>query len=119
MLSCSFRAKNDLLDPIQVRFPSFLVFSRMHEVAPHFGPSATYTRIPGQSPDYYSSPDNRRRACGHGIMKYRRGAWSTKKTGESNQKGKQTISPEATGAGTTALFIIESPMHQKVPNMRL
>ncbi|PKI52410.1 hypothetical protein CRG98_027191 [Punica granatum] len=32
MLSRSFRARNDLLGPIQVRFPSFLVFSYLHEV---------------------------------------------------------------------------------------
>ncbi|PKI36103.1 hypothetical protein CRG98_043505 [Punica granatum] len=81
--------------------------------APHFGPPAPYTRIPGQSPDYYSSLDNRRLACGHGTMKYRRGAWSTKKTGENNKKGKQTTSPEAIGVGTAALFITESPKHRK------
>ncbi|PKI60833.1 hypothetical protein CRG98_018764 [Punica granatum] len=32
MLSGSFRARNDLLDPIQVRFPSFIVFSHVHEI---------------------------------------------------------------------------------------
>ncbi|PKI68232.1 hypothetical protein CRG98_011368 [Punica granatum] len=33
MLSRSFRAKNGLLGPIQVRFPSFLVFSYVHEAS--------------------------------------------------------------------------------------
>ncbi|PKI74805.1 hypothetical protein CRG98_004823 [Punica granatum] len=36
--------------------------------APHFCPPAPYTIIPSQSPDYYSSPNNRRRTCGHGAM---------------------------------------------------
>ncbi|PKI72090.1 hypothetical protein CRG98_007477 [Punica granatum] len=31
MLSCSFRTRNDLFDQIQVRFPSFIVFSHVRE----------------------------------------------------------------------------------------
>ncbi|OWM80567.1 hypothetical protein CDL15_Pgr016480 [Punica granatum] len=111
--------------------------------APHFGPPASYTRIFDQGPGYYSSPEDQRRTCGHGIMKYGKETWSTEKTGESNQKGKQATNLRATGAGTVALFmesnqkgkqatnlratgagtaaifITESPKHRKVPNMGL
>ncbi|PKI79463.1 hypothetical protein CRG98_000154 [Punica granatum] len=40
--------------------------------APHFGPPASYTRIPDQNPGYYSLLDNRRRTCGHGDMNDKR-----------------------------------------------
>ncbi|OWM74038.1 hypothetical protein CDL15_Pgr021983 [Punica granatum] len=87
--------------------------------APHFGPPASYTRIFDQGPGYYSSPDDQRRTCGHGIMKYGRETWSTEKTGESNQKGKQATNLRATGAGTVTLFIAGSPERQTISNMGL
>ncbi|PKI49901.1 hypothetical protein CRG98_029685 [Punica granatum] len=38
--------------------------------APHFGPPASYTRIPDQSPGYYSSPDDQWRTCAqYGTLK--------------------------------------------------
>ncbi|OWM76455.1 hypothetical protein CDL15_Pgr016730 [Punica granatum] len=87
--------------------------------APHFGPPASYTRIPDQSPGYYSSPDDQWRTCEHRDMNYKRKAGCTKKAEESRQKNRQTRNPENSGAGTVALFIIESLKHRKVPNMGL
>ncbi|OWM73828.1 hypothetical protein CDL15_Pgr018888 [Punica granatum] len=54
--------------------------------APHFGPPASYTRIPDQNSSYYSSPDNQRRTCGHGDMNYRRKAGCTRKAEESRRE---------------------------------
>ncbi|OWM63178.1 hypothetical protein CDL15_Pgr009403 [Punica granatum] len=73
---------------------------------PHFGPPASYMRIPDQSPGYYSSPDDQRRTCGHRDMNYRRKAGCTKKAEESRQKNRQTRNPKNSGAGNVALFII-------------
>ncbi|PKI56239.1 hypothetical protein CRG98_023370 [Punica granatum] len=83
--------------------------------APHFGPPASYMRIPDQSPGYYSSPGNQRRTCGHGVMNNRRRDGSIRKAEESSRKGKQATNLRATGAGTTVLFITESSKHQKAP----
>ncbi|OWM78292.1 hypothetical protein CDL15_Pgr028285 [Punica granatum] len=55
----------------------------------------------------------------HRAVSDGRETWSNEKTGKSNQKGKQTTNLEATGAGTAALFIIESPKHREVSNMGL
>ncbi|OWM91131.1 hypothetical protein CDL15_Pgr010161 [Punica granatum] len=87
--------------------------------APHFGPPASYMRIPDQGPGYYSSPGNRRRTCGHRVMNDRGRAGSIGKAEESNRKNLQAKNPENSGAGTVALFITESLKHRKVPNMGL
>ncbi|PKI48953.1 hypothetical protein CRG98_030651 [Punica granatum] len=84
--------------------------------APHFGPPASYTRIPHQSSGYYSSPGNQRRTRGHGDTNNRRRAGSIRKAEESNRKSLQAKSPENSGAGTTALFIIGSLKHRKGPS---
>ncbi|OWM76797.1 hypothetical protein CDL15_Pgr021189 [Punica granatum] len=82
--------------------------------APHFGPPVSYTRIPDQSPGYYSSPGNRRRTCGHGDTNNRRRAGSIRKAEESSRKNLQAKNPENSGVGTVALFITESLKHRKV-----
>ncbi|PKI50773.1 hypothetical protein CRG98_028837 [Punica granatum] len=82
--------------------------------APHFGPLASYTRIPDQSPGYYSSPGNRRRTCGHGDTNNRRRAGSIRKAEESSRKNLQTKNPENSGVGIVALFITESLKHRKM-----
>ncbi|PKI52246.1 hypothetical protein CRG98_027363 [Punica granatum] len=46
-------------------------------------------------------------------MGYRREAKSPLKAQKGSQKGKETTSPEATVAGTVALFITESPKYRK------
>ncbi|OWM84264.1 hypothetical protein CDL15_Pgr011649 [Punica granatum] len=87
--------------------------------APHFGPPASYMRIPDQSPGYYSSPGNQRRTCGHGVMNNRRRDGSIRKVEESSRKNLRAKNPEKSGAGTAALFITESLKHRKVPNVGL
>ncbi|OWM89114.1 hypothetical protein CDL15_Pgr026277 [Punica granatum] len=79
--------------------------------APHFGPPVSYTRIPDQSPGYYSSPGHRRRTCGHGDTNNRRRAGSIRKAEESNRKNLQAKNPENSGVGTVALLITESLKH--------
>ncbi|OWM71809.1 hypothetical protein CDL15_Pgr020686 [Punica granatum] len=88
-------------------------------LAPHFGPPASYTRIPDQRPSYYSSPSNQRRTCGHRVMNDGRKAGSIRKAEESSQKNLQAKNPENSGAGTMALFITVSLKHRKVPNVGL
>ncbi|OWM70451.1 hypothetical protein CDL15_Pgr011927 [Punica granatum] len=46
--------------------------------------------------------------CGHRIMNNKRTAGSTRRAREGNLKSKQTTGPEATIAGTVALFITEA-----------
>ncbi|OWM89016.1 hypothetical protein CDL15_Pgr016400 [Punica granatum] len=87
--------------------------------APHFGSSASYTRIPDQSSGCYSSPGNQRQIGEHGVMNNERRAWSLRKAKESHRKNLQAKDPENSGAGTAALFITESLKHRKVPNMGL
>ncbi|PKI61730.1 hypothetical protein CRG98_017874 [Punica granatum] len=81
--------------------------------APHFGPPASHTRTPDQSPGYYSSPSNRRRTRGHEDTNNRRRAGSIRKAEESSRKSLQAKSPENNGVGTVALFITESLKHRK------
>ncbi|OWM84361.1 hypothetical protein CDL15_Pgr021930 [Punica granatum] len=73
----------------------------------------------GGDPGYYSSPGNQRQTCGHRVINHRRRVGSIRKAEESSRKNLQTKNPENDGAGTVALFITESPKHQKVPNMGL
>ncbi|PKI61984.1 hypothetical protein CRG98_017616 [Punica granatum] len=90
--------------------------SCQHPILAHRLPN---TRIPNQSPGYYSSLGNRRRTCGHRVMNDRRRAGSIRKAKESSQKNLQAKNPENSGAGTVALFITESLKHRKVPNLGL
>ncbi|OWM76791.1 hypothetical protein CDL15_Pgr014213 [Punica granatum] len=87
--------------------------------APHFGPSASHTRILDRSPGHYSSPSHQRQISGRGVMNNGRKAGSLRKAEEGHQKNLRVKNPENDGAGTVALFITESPKHRKVPNMGL
>ncbi|PKI61988.1 hypothetical protein CRG98_017620 [Punica granatum] len=69
-------------------------------------------RIPDQSPGYYSSPGNRRRMCGHGVMNNRRRAGSARKAEESGQKNRQDKEPQkqwSRHCGTIHHRITEAP----------
>ncbi|PKI73018.1 hypothetical protein CRG98_006593 [Punica granatum] len=69
--------------------------------APHFGPPASYMRIPVESPGYYSSPGNQRRTCGNGVMNNRRRDGSIRKAEESSRKGTQGLSGSSNKLQTT------------------
>ncbi|PKI49417.1 hypothetical protein CRG98_030187 [Punica granatum] len=72
-------------------------------------------RIPDQSSGHYSSSGDHRKIGGHGVMNNRRRARSTEK-GEREQSEERTNKESQNDeASTVALFIIESPKHQKTP----